>query len=318
MPALPCPEFVLIQVLLYKAECETLLHGVAKHTFRAELQYFNISTILTSPGASIMSGETSKGAGRVTTSTECPPPPTSAAWLNNQGVECLRAGEWTRALDYFRSALRRTARDCTLDVADMGGDLPLLPDSPPISLAHLSVGSDFLHAVGFYLDPVSDLFGTDTAQNCAVRSAVVWYNLALLLHAKICDGIVSVESDDNKAVRARLDKCKSLYIRCKSVLEMLGVFDQGFKNGSHGFLQVLGMATLNNLAYVLYQKEHWTESQECLQDLTQWIYQLEKHRRPAQALSETEISSLEVFEWNQSSCLLNAMILQPPSLARAA
>ena len=268
----------------------------------------------------------SKGAAATVSSKELFWPITSTtASFNNQGVESLRAGEWTRALNFFRAALRSTASDCIAEGFGVEGRKEELP-SVPLSLAHQvvsihsSCNSDFLHAVGFYLNPSAKYFDDDSdkIQSCAVQSAVIWYNLGLLLHVKSSDGVVSAESDDNVGARMRLDKALSLYMRTKSVLETLGVFDRGFNNCSPGFLQIIGMATLNNLAYALYQREHWSASQECLVDLTQWIFQMEKQHRSAQPQTSIEAASLEIFEWNRSSCLLNAMILQPPRVASAA
>ena len=251
----------------------------------------------------------------------------TTADLNNQGVECLRASEWAHALNFFRAALRSTASDCcaaeSLSMGEEEGREHTLP-STPVTLAnqvaslYTSVSSGFLHAVGFYLDPTANYFGSDTVQNCAAQSAVVWYNLGVLLHVKSFDGAPSEVSNDNAGARLRLEKALSLYMRTKSVLEALGVFDQSFYNDSPGILQVLGMATLNNLAYGLHQKEHWNESQECLLDLSQWIFRLEKQYRSNETLSSIDMASLEVFEWVRSSCLLNAMILHPPSVAGAA
>lgn len=250
----------------------------------------------------------------------------TTAVLNNQGVDCLRASDWTQALNFFRAALSSTASDCSAAEnlsMDEDGLEPTLP-STPVTLAnqvvslHPSVSSDFLHAVGFYLNPVAHYFGSDTVHNCAVQSAVVWYNLGVLLHVKSFDGVSSEASNDNAGARMRLDKALTLYMRTKSVLEALAVFDHSFRNDSPGLLQVLGMATLNNLAYGLHQKEHWNASQECLLDLSQWIFELEKQYRCNETISSIDMASLEVFEWVRSSCLLNAMILHPPNVAGAA
>jgi len=249
----------------------------------------------------------------------------STASLNNQGVDCLKAGEWTQALTFFRAALRSTVRDCTSEDDALIKDED--PTDPPStedtsSLVHhvtsipFAVGSDFLHAVGFYLN--SDAYTSDTVQNCAVQSAVVWYNLALLLHTKTSSDGVTVECDDNKAASMRIDKALSLYTKSKAVLETLGVFDGSLTDLRAGFLQALGMATINNMAYALYQNMNWIASQECLQDLSQWIFQMERQQSQQAPASPAEAESMEIFEWNRSSCLLNAMILQPPCVARAA
>ena len=250
----------------------------------------------------------------------------TTAALNNQGVDCLRASEWAQALNFFRAALSSTASDCcaaeSLNMEVEVREQPL--PSTPVTLAnqvvslHPSASSDFLHAVGFYLNPAANYFGLDTVQNCALQSAVVWYNLGVLLHVKSFEGVPSEVSNDNGGARMRLDKALTLYMRTKSVLEALEVFDHSFRNDCPGLLEVLGMATLNNLAYGLHQKEHWNASQECLLDLSQWIFTLEKQYRSNETLSSTDMASLEVFEWVRSSCLLNAMILHPPSVASAA
>jgi len=288
---------------------------------------FNIYTMMASPSTLLSMSEATTTKASVIISPEeeaCrSQQELSTASLNNQGVDCLKVGDWAQALTFFRAALRNTVRDCTsADALIMDEDPADIPSTEDASgLAHhvtsipFALGSDFLHAVGFYLN--SDAYTSDTVQNCAVQSAVVWYNLALLLHTKSSDG-VTVECDDNKAASMGIDKALSLYTRSKVVLETLGVFDGSPTDLRPGFLQVLGMATFNNMAYALYQNMNWIASQKCLQDLSQWIFQMERQQPQQAPVSPEEAEFMEIFEWNRSSCLLNAMILQPPCVARAA
>lgn len=240
--------------------------------------------------------------------------------LNNRGIEHMRAGELGQALHCFRLALWSTLEHCDNLAASTGNEtaLPELAVSSytvvqqvtPLSVSNSR--SDFFHAIGVYLVPFSSTFcyDCDEFKNTVISSAIIMYNMALLYH-------LSSSLTGGKLSDERLGKAVLLYQQSKATSENIGFQPRHdvCKNSAqrHAILDVVGMATLNNLGYCLFLQENYTESQRCLDQLEQWVLFLDQQRSIVH-----DLNSLKVLAWHRCSCLVSVITLKPPKLAAAA
>lgn len=257
---------------------------------------------------------------RISSKMEIACPKVSTASLNNKGLVHMKVGELGQALHCFRQALWITFAYCdNLQMAKTNDAPP--PDlvastSPTVAqqVTPLSVSnsrSDFFRAIGIYLVPSSSYcYDSDEFKNSLISSAIVMYNLALLFHlGSLAGGKVSDE---------HLSKAVLLYQQSKAVLEIMGIQPRRavlvHSEQRHAILDVIGMATLNNLGHCLFLQEDYIESQQCLNQLEQWVLCLDK--QPCSIVHD--LNSLKILAWHRCNCLLSVITLKLPKFAAAA
>lgn len=246
---------------------------------------------------------------------------TTTSSLNNRGVECMKAGDLGQALSCLRHALHNTVAECDRLAASNDEAAPpsIAAFTNAFSVAQqvaplpvFNSNCDFFNAIGIYLVPSSAFcYDIDKLKNSAIQSAIIMYNLAVLFH-------LSGSIGEDKASVERLGKAVLLYQRSKSVLDNLGI-QPGRVRGNNAeqhcaILDVLGMATLNNLGHCLFHQEDNTGLQLCLTQLEHWVLNLDRHQR----CMIHDQNSLTVLDWYRCNCLLNVLTLKPPKLAAAA
>jgi hypothetical protein len=241
--------------------------------------------------------------------------------LNNRGVNYMKLGDFGQALFCLRLALKGTVKLCDRMTADEVAAAPwdLAASSNSFSVAQqvapmpvFNSSCDVLHTIAIYLVPSSSFcYHSDELKNSAIQSAIVLYNLAVLFH-------LSSFAGGDKASEDRISKAALLYQRSKTVLDNMGIQPGCFIGNNaehhHAILDVLGMATLNNLGHCLYLQDDYVGLQLCLGPLEQWVLHLERH----QLCMVNDLNSLKVLEWYRCNCLLNLLTLKPPTFAAAA
>lgn len=233
---------------------------------------------------------------------------TTTTTLNNTGVDRMKVGDLSSALNFLRRALNSA-------VAEINQMTPVVPSNstvPRFSVAQqvtalpFATSCDFLHAIGIYLMPSPCYVNMDELQKASIQSSIILYNLGVLFHLRSCAG-------GDKASEGCLDKAVSRYQRSQAILDNMGLHP-GRYIGGPAILVILGMATLNNLGCCLFQQGNYHASQQCLSLLEYWLLQ----QQPYLYCLVEDLNSLTLLEWNRSTFLLNVLTLRAPTRAAAA
>jgi len=267
----------------------------------------------------------------------------AASLENNVAVSYLEHGDLKKALDLFRSALRRTMGDTR------PGPPPLLPppmvaaplpDAPDNSNGHPDNTGGAASSISGSVYGGEETSSTNTAAAAAApRAKAPEFNNSAtpFIHAQgfgvvgtpgayspdplINTTVVStlvifnlalvyhVKGIHEKALNeARLYKAHSLYIKAHLLL-----VDAGVSYGSTGnaVVDLLSMAVCNNLAHVCYELSRYEESRAHFDSLIRFALSVIPQR-----YGDRYVGS--VMDQQKSNFLLNAIILHAPSLAPAA
>jgi len=242
------------------------------------------------------------------------------AVLNNNGVSCFQAGDYASSLELFRRALQATIGNlqpepqreaqgggCSLPASSNAfSDKEPSPSAPPQSqqVAEDSASVNSLHAYtrAINLIPCESAYSLDPLMNTTIVSSIILFNLGLVYHVKGLEGF------DN-AYQARLFKARSLYMKVRTLLTEAGISSQ--RSSSNPVIDILNMAVFNNLGQSAFYLSEYEQSRFHFEELVAFATTV----KPTEQHDE---ETIVLIEWHKSIFLLNAVTLQPPTLASAA
>lgn len=250
-----------------------------------------------------------------------------ATLLNNHGVACFQAGELSAALDLFRQALQATIgqihpQETTTSASNKHQHYP----SPRAASNPATVASETspapaqqqrgaageqgessvwmlnAYARAINLIPTEMAYSQDALVNATIVSSIVLFNLALVYHVKGLDGFDNVS-------QARLIKARSLYMKVRTLLTEAGISDS--TSSGNPVIDILTMASLNNLGQSAYYLSEYEQSQAHFEELVRYASSV----KPS---PQDDEETHALLEFHKSMFLFNAVALKPPTLASAA
>jgi hypothetical protein len=204
------------------------------------------------------------------------------------------------SLDLFRDALEATRRAIESD--SRGAVQPNVDGSSPVGNYQVPADAPFMIEYAFVrpilLVPSETVYSEDKLVNLTVAFAIVLFNLAVSHHRQ-CLGQEELE------VRSWIARARMFYVNTQSTLES---FRSAIDRNSPGnaLVDLIMMATFNNLAQMAFMLSEYQESQRHIRELVDYVA----------GSYEGEPSSL--FDYHKSLFLFNVFIFQPPKAAAAA
>lgn len=246
-----------------------------------------------------------------------------ASRLNNLGVAYLEHGYLDDALEQFKSSVVETMRniqttgrckaflaDANSDQRDTGGDSAIaLPranrsdwnrnDCQSSFRCNLAALAPFVHIHGIQVVCSPEIYSPDPVVGACIMSSAILFNLAVAYHLQAL-------TDRNRTVR--LMKARSMYLRSQRLLTDAGV---PFASTGNAMIDVVTMASFNNLAHVSYEMHFYNDAKEFFSLLIRYATTVRRS-------NYGDVATGAMVDQQKSAYLLNAIILHPPKLAAAA
>lgn len=225
--------------------------------------------------------------------------------LNNTGVVHLTNGNFAKAHEAFRCALKSIAtlvQDNDTNRSESGARTDTTSSS---TLCVASSMPSFLtcdngltiHSQGIRVDASLD---RSDYENVTMLSSVVVFNIALTYHL---NGLAEM---DQKV----LYRTKALYRQCYRLLGGV-IHDGGLHTGSNATLDLLSMALLNNLAHIEIEFCDLHEADVMFQRLVRYALLVQSRSYSDERLSVWMNGQALLFLRNTALCSLSSLCVAP-------
>jgi hypothetical protein len=222
---------------------------------------------------------------------------------NNLGCAYLDNGDLRRAVQFFRVAFLRVkvvAQECQqqqIIMATTGSHSSYVSNFLATTTCasrntkYDMMENSFVHTQVFRMMVKTDHFSPDTLEDVRMRSSIVIFNLALVMHIQ--------STKDDRREQRYLVKAKSLYLYSFQIL------NEVMRNGSTGnaLMDLLYMAGLNNLAQITLQLSSYHQEEE---RFNQILGQLVRFARTIKTTTYTDVQVSAIMTQHVRKFLSNA------------